>query len=126
MVNASLGNPTQAPNDSFQPTMDWSTAFVEGLMRVRLLEPAAFTRVSKFGVEEQRLKVLIDFTDPPEHWHALGDSFRVGVRSVTLSVDKAVKVSVGAMFPLPQGASTPQGGMGGFRVEAGRTRITPV
>lgn len=126
MVNASLGNATQAPNDSFQPTMDWSTAFVEGLMRVRLLEPAALTRVSTLGVEVQRLKVLIDFTDPPEHWRALDDSFRVGVRSVTLSADKAVKVSVRAMFPLPQGASNPRGGMAALRFEDGRARTTPV
>ena len=38
MVNASPGNASQAPNDNFQATMDWSTAFVEGLMRAQRVQ----------------------------------------------------------------------------------------
>ena len=34
--------------------------------RVRLVEPSGFTKVSALGVEEQRVNVLADFTDPLE------------------------------------------------------------
>ena len=74
-------------------------AVLEG--RVRRVEPAAFTKVSALGVEEQRVKMVIDIDSPPEQWRALGDGYRVGVRIVTLPVDNALKVPLGAVFPLP-------------------------
>jgi len=69
--------------------------------RVRNVEPAAFTKVSALGVEEQRVRVLIDITSPQPEWQALGDGYRVSVRIVTLAEDKAVQVPVSAVFPLP-------------------------
>ena len=63
----------------------WGGPPVEGL--VRRVEPAAFTKVSALGIEEQRVNVLIDITAPPQTWRAMGDGFRVGVRIVTASVD---------------------------------------
>ncbi|MBC7483527.1 MAG: HlyD family efflux transporter periplasmic adaptor subunit [Rhizobacter sp.] len=69
--------------------------------RVRSVEPAAFTKVSALGVEEQRVRVLIDITSPQAGWQALGDGYRVSVRIVTLSEAKAVQVPVSAVFPLP-------------------------
>lgn len=48
--------------------------------RVRLVEPAAFTKVSALGVEEQRVNVVIDFTSPQSEWSTLGDGYRVDVR----------------------------------------------
>jgi HlyD family secretion protein len=71
------------------------------LARVRSVEPAAFTKVSALGVEEQRVRVLIDVTSPQTEWQALGDGYRVSVRIVTLSEAKAVQVPVSAVFPLP-------------------------
>ena len=47
-------------------------AALEG--RVRLVEPAGFTKVSALGVEEQRVKVLIDIVSPAEQWRDLGDA----------------------------------------------------
>jgi HlyD family secretion protein len=94
--------------------------------RVRLVEPAAFTKVSALGVEEQRVKVLIDIVSPPAQWRSLGDGYRVGVRIVTLEVDQVVRVPVSAVFPLP---GTPEGtdkGMAVFSVEDGRSRLRPV
>ncbi len=98
--------------------------------RVRLVEPGAFTKVSALGVEEQRVKVLIDITSPPEQWRALGDGFRVGVRIVTVAVDDAIKVPVSAVFPLPRSAGQSnddaRGGMAVFVLRDGRARLTPV
>ena len=77
-------------------------AVLEG--RVRSVEPAAFTKVSALGVEEQRVRVLIDITSPQAEWQALGDGYRVSVRIVTLSEAKALQVPVSSVFPLPSGA----------------------
>lgn len=74
--------------------------------RVRSVEPAAFTKVSALGVEEQRVRVLIDITSPQAEWQGLGDGYRVSVRIVTLSEAKAVQVPVSAVFPLPDSASS--------------------
>jgi HlyD family secretion protein len=98
--------------------------------RVRLVEPAAFTKVSALGVEEQRVKVLIDITSPAEQWRALGDGYRVGVRVVTLALDDALRVPVSAVFPLPAGEdgqlSGQPGGMAVFALEGGRAKLQPV
>jgi HlyD family secretion protein len=75
----------------------WGGPPVQG--RVRRVEPAAFTKVSALGIEEQRVNVLIDITDPPAAWRSMGDGFRVTVRVVTQAADDAVLVPVGALFP---------------------------
>lgn len=71
--------------------------------RVRRVEPAGFTKVSALGVEEQRVNVLIELTDPPERWRALGDGYRVAVRLLVVAHDKVLTVPVGAVFPRPGG-----------------------
>lgn len=88
--------------------------------RVRAVEPAAFTKVSALGVEEQRVLVRIELAGPPAQWAALGDGFRVGVRIVTRRVEDALRVPVSAVFPRPEG------GMGVFVVQARRARVVPV
>jgi HlyD family secretion protein len=64
--------------------------------RVRLVEPAAFTKVSALGVEEQRVNVICDLDSVPA---ALGDQFRVDVRVVLWSGD-ALKVPATALFTI--------------------------
>jgi HlyD family secretion protein len=88
--------------------------------RVRRVEPAAFTKVSALGVEEQRVNVLIDLTSPAEQWKALGDGFRVSVRIVTLAEPKILRVPVSAVFPRREGGS------GVFVLDGNRARLTPV
>lgn len=83
--------------------------------RVRLVEPAAFTKVSALGVEEQRVNVVIDITSPPDKWPRLGDGFRVDVRILVQTVTDAIKVPVSALYPLAN-----QSGV--FAVEGGRAR----
>jgi HlyD family secretion protein len=92
--------------------------------RVRSVEPAAFTKVSALGVEEQRVKVLIDLAAPPPP--ALGDGFRVGVRILTRAQDGALLVPVSAVFPQPGAADTSAGDMAVFVLDAGHARLKPV
>jgi HlyD family secretion protein len=65
---------------------------------VRLVEPAAFTKISALGVEEQRVNVILDFSDPLDGVQTLGDGFRVEAHIVTQRLDDAVKVPVGALW----------------------------
>ena len=66
--------------------------------RVRLVEPAAFTKVSALGVEEQRVNVIADLLTPSERRSSLGDNFRVEARIIASEVSQALKVPSGALF----------------------------
>lgn len=66
--------------------------------RVRLVEPAAFTKVSALGVEEQRVNVIADIVTSPEQRRGLGDQFRVEAHIITWETDRALKVPSGALF----------------------------
>lgn len=83
--------------------------------RVRLVEPAAFTKISALGVEEQRVNVICDLVDPPA---TLGDQYRVDVRVVLWS-GTAMKVPATALF-------TSAGQWNVFVVRAGRARLQRV
>ncbi|MEJ8827018.1 HlyD family efflux transporter periplasmic adaptor subunit [Variovorax humicola] len=88
--------------------------------RVSRIEPAAFTKISALGIEEQRVNVLIDITSAPSSWQALGDGYRVGVRIVTVAHPSVLRVPVSAVFPMPGE------GMAAFVVAEGRARLVPV
>jgi len=66
--------------------------------RVRRVEPAAFTKVSALGVEEQRVLVLSDFVGQPPTLKTLGDRFRVEVRVAVWHSDDTLLVPSGALF----------------------------
>lgn len=66
--------------------------------RVRLVEPAAFTKISALGVEEQRVNVIADLVAPPERRSGLGDNFRVEARIVIWEENQTLKVPAGALF----------------------------
>jgi HlyD family secretion protein len=66
--------------------------------RVRLVEPAAFTKISALGVEEQRVNVVADILTPVAERAALGDNFRVEARVVVWASDRVLKVPVSALF----------------------------
>jgi HlyD family secretion protein len=65
--------------------------------RVRRVEPSGFMKVSALGVEEQRVNVVVDFTNPAEAAR-LGDGYRVEVRVVLWKDDDVIKVPVGGLF----------------------------
>lgn len=87
--------------------------------RVRRVEPAAFTKVSALGVEEQRVNVIADLLSPPEARRGLGDGYRVEARVVVWEADAVVRVPSGALFR--------RGGeWAAFVVENGRARLRAV
>ncbi len=78
---------------------DWGgTAALTG--EIARVEPYGFTKVSALGVEEQRVNVIVDFTDPPEVWRPLGHGYRVTARIIVWQADNVLKVPVSALFRL--------------------------
>ncbi len=86
--------------------------------RVRVVEPAGFLKVSALGVEEQRVNVIADFTDPLDKRKPLGDAYRVEAR-IVISEGEAVKVPAGALFRKGTGWAC-------FAVRDGRVKLTEV
>lgn len=66
--------------------------------RVRRVEPAAFTKTSALGIEEQRVNVVMDFTESLAQIQTVGDGYRVEAGIVVFRVDQAIMVPVGALF----------------------------
>lgn len=66
--------------------------------RVRRVEPFGFTKISALGVEEQRVNVVIDFTDPRAAWERIGHGYRTTVKIVVDSVGDTLKIPIGALF----------------------------
>lgn len=87
--------------------------------RVRLVEPAAFTKISALGVEEQRVNVVADITTPLTDRLALGDNFRVEARVIVWESDKVLKVPVSALFRRGSSWAT-------YLVRDGRAKLTAV
>jgi HlyD family secretion protein len=83
--------------------------------RVRLIEPSGFLKVSALGVEEQRVNVVIDFTDPAAA-RELGDGYRVEARITVWQADGVVMAPVGALFRQDSGWAV-------FVAEEGRARL---
>ncbi len=104
----------------------WGGPTLDG--RVNHMEPEAFTKISALGVEEQRVRVLIDIVSPYSQWRGLGVGFRVNLRVITLARDKVGKVPVGALFPLPQSDTGAAAGerMALYTIDHGRARLTAV
>lgn len=66
--------------------------------RVRRVEPAAFTKISTLGVEEQRVNVLIDVVSSAKDWAGLGDAYQLDTRITVFSRDDATIIPTGALF----------------------------
>ena len=65
---------------------------------VRVIEPAAFTKVSSLGVEEQRVNIIADFNEPAERIAALGDGYRIEARITVDETGNALLVPNSALF----------------------------
>jgi HlyD family secretion protein len=87
--------------------------------KVVRVDPAGFLKVSALGIEEQRVRVTMDFVDPPDAWSQLGHDYRVVVHVTTWSAPEVLTVPVSALFR--QGDQWAV-----FSDENGRARTTPV
>jgi HlyD family secretion protein len=74
----------------------WGGSALKG--RVVRVDPAGFLKVSALGIEEQRVRVTIDFADPREAWAQLGHDYRVIVHVAVWASDKTLTVPAGALF----------------------------
>ncbi|RZN11258.1 secretion protein HlyD [Bradyrhizobium genosp. SA-3] len=74
----------------------WGGKPIKG--KVVRVDPAGFLKVSALGIEEQRVRLTIDFSDPPEAWASLGHDYRVIVHVTTWSAQDALTVPVSALF----------------------------
>jgi len=95
----------------------WGGAPVRG--RVARIDPAGFTKISTLGIEEQRVRTVIDFVDPPETWSRLGHDFHVVVHVTAWNAEEAVAVPVAALFRKGDNWAV-------YAVRDGRARMTPV
>ncbi len=87
--------------------------------RVIRIDPSGFTKVSALGVEEQRVLVIVEFTEPHEKWRFLGDSFRVDARIVVSEAEDVLKIPAGALF-------RHEGDWSVFVVEGGKAALRSV
>jgi HlyD family secretion protein len=70
----------------------WGGGMLQG--KIRLIEPSAFTKISTLGVEEQRVRVLVDFAKPKE----MGEGFQVRCRFIVKRRENSLTLPVGALF----------------------------
>lgn len=87
--------------------------------QVRRVEPKGFTKVSALGVEEQRVLVLLQFTDPADKWDTLAPGYRVWGRVFLRQEADAMKAPIGSLVRA-------DGGWAVYRIERGRARLRPV
>ena len=83
---------------------------------VRVIEPAAFTKVSSLGIEEQRVNVVVDLDNVPEN---LGHGYRILAHLGIWEDEDALQVPIGALF-------RSQGRWSVFVITDGRVRLQPV
>lgn len=83
---------------------------------VTRIEPAAFTKTSPLGVEEQRVHVIGRFSNPPA---GLGDGFRVVASIVLWSAESVLTIPSSSLVPSGEG-------WGVFVVRNGRARLQPI
>jgi HlyD family secretion protein len=87
--------------------------------RVRTVEPAAITKVSALGIEEQRVNVVVDLLPNPTLSRLVGDGYRVDARIEVQHVEDALQVPVAALFRSGREWAV-------FAVEEGRARLRTV
>ena len=87
--------------------------------KVTRVDPAGFLKVSALGIEEQRVRVTMEFVDGPETWSRLGHEYRVIVHVTVWSSNDAITVPVAALFRQGDAWAV-------FAARGGRAEVTQV
>ncbi|MBI1214045.1 MAG: HlyD family efflux transporter periplasmic adaptor subunit [Alphaproteobacteria bacterium] len=85
-----------APGDAVEITRWGGDGILNG--KVRRIEPFGITKVSSLGIEEQRVNVIIDITDPHEKWARLGHGYQIDAYIIRWRSDDTLLLPVGALF----------------------------
>ena len=93
---------------------------------VRLIEPAAFTRVSALGIEEQRVNIIADLLESPGRPGApdpdaarLGDGYRIEAQLIVEEAATAIKAPLSALFRLNESWAV-------YVAAGGRAELRPI
>ncbi|QDU37456.1 Putative efflux system component YknX [Maioricimonas rarisocia] len=86
---------------------------------VRLVEPAAFTKISALGVEEQRVYVIADLNTSAAEAARLGDGFRFEAEIVVWEGGDVLQVPASALFRVGEEWAV-------FVIEDGRAQLREV
>lgn len=65
---------------------------------LRRIEPAAFTRTSALGIDEQRVRLKLDLDEPNGAAAGLGDQFRVYAKITVWEADDVLQIPQSALF----------------------------
>lgn len=87
--------------------------------RVRVVEPAGFTKVSALGVEEQRVHVIADIVSKGAGRERLGDGYRLEARFILWEGGNVLQAPAGALFRHGDGWAA-------FAIDNGRARLRAV
>lgn len=74
----------------------WGGKTLQG--KVRLVEPTGFTKTSALGVDEQRVRVIVDIVSPRDQWSRLGDGYRVDASFVLWQGKNVLQVPLSSVF----------------------------
>ena len=85
--------------------------------KVKRIEPAGFTKLSSLGVEQQRVKVIVSFDQPPQ---GLGVGYRLRARFIT---DRKVEALLVPRYSVLQDSDS---SFFVFKIESGRLKKSSV
>ncbi len=83
------------------------------------INPAAFTKVSALGIDEQRVQAILEVIDSPSQWIGLGHQFRIIAHVVTWQSDNALQIPLSAVFRKGSDWAV-------FRIVDGRAKLAKV
>lgn len=87
--------------------------------KVTRVDPAGFTKVSALGIEEQRVRSIIELTEPAAAFVRLGHDFRVNVRITIWSGNNVLTIPTGSIFRSKNNWAV-------YKVESGKAKLLPV
>ena len=92
---------------------------IELKARVTRVNPAAFTKVSALGIDEQRVKAILEIVDPPSQWTGLGHQYRILAHILTWQSDNALQIPLSAVF-------RKRGEWAAFKIVDGKAKLTKI